>query len=233
MALETSGNLCSCAVVGFKQQAFLTSQPGERHTEVLLGLVQKAMQQAQGQLKDLDAIAYSAGPGAFTGLRVGCGIAQGLGWALEKKLLPIGTLYALAYAVQDKMPVANNILAATDARMHECYTAIYQKSSDDFVEIRSPLLVKPEDLEKELVDHAAHYACGNAFRLYDPTIPKDVKVLSTEDCNAQMLIAPALKEYREGNFASPDKPVLIYVRNHVAQTIAERKKKGTQHNEST
>ncbi len=235
LTLETSGNLCSCAVVGFKQPAFFSSAPGEKHTEVLLGLVQKAMEKAGGQLKELDAIAYSAGPGAFTGLRVGCGIAQGLGWSLEKKLIPIGTLYALAYAVEAEMEVNSRVLAATDARMHECYIAVYQKSSDAFDEIASPLLVKPDDLQNVMVQEGVTYACGNAFRLCDPPppLPEDVKVLSTEDCNAQMLVKPALKAYREGGFATPDQPVLIYVRNHVAQTIAERQKTATSKNSAS
>ncbi len=60
-------------------------------------MIRNALQEASGSLDSLDAIVFGAGPGAFTGLRVACGMAQGIGWALDKKLIAVNNLLALAY----------------------------------------------------------------------------------------------------------------------------------------
>ncbi len=225
LAIESAGTLCSVAVCGFTANSFLSSSQGDKHTEVLLGLIRKALEQAGASLKELDAIAYSAGPGAFTGLRVACGIAQGFGWALDKKLIPVGNLYALAYAHLDSLPDGARVLAATDARMHECYTAIYEKQGSTLKEVQGPTLEKPESMDELLKSAGARYVCGNAFRVYSPKLATEIRCLSTDDANANMLVRPAINAFSAGQTADPAKPVLLYVRNHVAQTIEERKKK--------
>ncbi len=227
LAIESAGTLCSATVCGFAADSFLSSSQGDKHTEVLLGLIRKALEQSGGSLQELDAIAYSAGPGAFTGLRVACGIAQGFGWALDKKLIPVGNLYALAYAHLKSLPNGAKILAATDARMHECYTAIYEKQGADLKEVQGPTLEKPESMDELLRSSGTQYVCGNAFRIYSPRLAAEIKCLSTDDANANLLVCPAINAYSAGQLIDPAKPVLHYVRNHVAQTIEERQQKKT------
>ena len=83
LCLESSGNLCSVAVTGFDREAYLQSEPGQKHTEVILGMIRGCLTAAGGSREGLQGIAFGSGPGAFTGLRVACGLAQGLGWALN------------------------------------------------------------------------------------------------------------------------------------------------------
>ena len=97
LCLESSGNLCSVAVTGFDREAYLQSEPGQKHTEVILGMIRGCLTAAGGSREGLQGIAFGSGPGAFTGLRVACGLAQGLGWALNIPLIPVNTLLALAY----------------------------------------------------------------------------------------------------------------------------------------
>ena len=97
LCLESSGNLCSVAVTGFDHEAYLQSEPGQKHTEVILGMIRGCLTAAGGSREGLQGIAFGSGPGAFTGLRVACGLAQGLGWALNIPLIPVNTLLALAY----------------------------------------------------------------------------------------------------------------------------------------
>ena len=86
--------------------------------ELLLG--------ARLRLDECDAIAFGAGPGAFTGLRIACGIAQGLAYGARKPVIPIGNLQALAFAASRNGAAAvRRILAAIDARMQEIYWAVY------------------------------------------------------------------------------------------------------------
>ena len=88
LCLESSGNLCSVAVTGFDREAYLQSEPGQKHTKVILGMIRGCLTAAGGSREGLQGIAFGSGPGAFTGLRVACGLAQGLGWASISRSFP-------------------------------------------------------------------------------------------------------------------------------------------------
>lgn len=90
----------------------------------LLPLAMELLQEAGAAFSDLDAIAFGAGPGAFTGLRVSCALAQGLACAHGQPLLPVGTLEAMAYLAEHETGV-KRVLACLDARMGEVYSAVF------------------------------------------------------------------------------------------------------------
>lgn len=81
LCLESSGNLCSVAVTGFDREAYLQSEPGQKHTEVILGMIRGCLTAAGGSREGLQGIAFGSGPGAFTGtarcLRLGSGFGLG------------------------------------------------------------------------------------------------------------------------------------------------------------
>ena len=116
LCLESSGNLCSVAVTGFDREAYLQSEPGQKHTKVILGMIRGCLTAAGGSREGLQGIAFGSGPGAFTGLRVACGLAQGLGWALNIPLIPVNTLLALAYIHHETLEEGSRLLSAIDAR---------------------------------------------------------------------------------------------------------------------
>lgn len=225
LCLESSGTLCSVAVTGFETESFLLSEPGQKHTEVILGMIRKAMDVSSGKLDRLDGIAFGCGPGAFTGIRVACGLAQGLGWALNLPLIPVNTLTALAFAHRETLEEGSRLLSAIDARMHECYCAVYRFEGGEFKEVTEATLCKPEDLLAVADDNGAELFCGNAFRLYANEIGDlgAKKILSSEDVNAQMLVPLAKKYFDAGLTVTAEKASPLYVRNHVALTIEERK----------
>lgn len=224
LSIESAGTLCSVAVAGFGKDTFISSEPGQKHTSVVLGMIRNALQEASGSLELLDAITFGAGPGAFTGLRVACGMAQGLGWALDKKLIPVNNLLALAYRQINTLGEKDSVLVSTDARMHECYTAVFTKRGDRLIESVPAFLSAPEDLVRHAEETHCSALCGNAFAAYPVEIPSALRLLSTEDANAEMLMVPALIDYREHKLITPEQAGPLYVRNHVAQTIEERKK---------
>lgn len=130
LALATSGRWCSVALyrrgAGIDESDCLSEPLGERQSSSILRMVDELCTAAAIDLSQLDAIAFDAGPGSFTGLRVGCAVAQGLGLALDRPLLAVDSLQALAW---QRLRTASRrdatVLVANDARMDELYVAAY------------------------------------------------------------------------------------------------------------
>ena len=225
LCLESSGNLCSVAVSGFEREVFVQSEPGQKHTEVILGMIRGSLSASGGTRERLQAIAFGSGPGAFTGLRVACGLAQGLGWALNLPLIPVNTLLAIAYQHHETLKDGSRLLAAIDARMHECYSSVFRCENKEFKEITAPALCKPSELQAIADDNGADFFCGNAFRIYADEIGELAprKLLSTADVNAQMIVPLAQKYFAINKTVDAAEASPLYVRDHVAMTIEERK----------
>ena len=102
-------------------------------SERFLPWANELLAEAGLNLKQLDGIAFGAGPGGFTGLRLACGVTQGLAFGLDIPVVPVCTLAALALASGD-----GKVLACLDARMSEVYVAAYAVSGDGVVEIMAP-----------------------------------------------------------------------------------------------
>ncbi len=229
LSIESSANLCSVAVCGFKTDSFLVSEPGQKHTEVILGMLRECLKSAGGTFAELDAIVFGSGPGAFTGLRVACGIAQGLGWALDKPLISVGSLEALVNEHAAVLKDDEVILCATDARMHECYCRVFKKISGQIKPLCSVSLIHPDDLISLTKQYGASLFCGNAFKIY----PEDTAglltnktLLSVEEPDAKMLITVGLGSWKRGILIRPEEASPLYVRDNVAMTIKERKSAG-------
>ena len=131
LAIATSSEWCSVALARGGAQAMRVDCASERlgsaQSERLLSMVEELLAGAGLAAADLDAIAFDAGPGAFTGLRIGCAVAQGLGMGLGRPLVAVGSLETLAWqAVRPEPCESRTVLAAIDARMGEVYAAAYR-----------------------------------------------------------------------------------------------------------
>lgn len=165
----------------------------------------------------LDGIAFGAGPGGFTGLRLACGVAQGLAWGLDRPVVPVGTLAALALNTGR----TGRVWAALDARMNEVYSAVYQVQDDAVTEVQAPVCVPPG----RIAVPPASTCGGDAFVAYAGVIPMSDCVPNVWPTAAAVarLAAPALAR-GEGLSASAALP--LYVRDKVALTTAERLARG-------
>src|SRR3981081_2398224 len=94
-AIETSGDWCSVALWSDGEIRGLERRTGNRHSEVALPMLEKLLEKSGLSARTLDAVAFGAGPGAFTGLRIACGIAQGLAFAQGLPVIGVSTLEAL------------------------------------------------------------------------------------------------------------------------------------------
>ena len=124
--LETTAAVCSVALsLGPDLIVLKEHQEANAHSKVLLSLVEQALQEAGWSRPQLDAIALSAGPGSYTGLRIGSATAKGLCYALQRPLIAVDTLVALAWGALKRHPEAHFFVPMMDARRMEVFTAVY------------------------------------------------------------------------------------------------------------
>lgn len=227
LAIESSANLCSVAVSGFAAEVCLVSENGEKHTEVLPGMIRRAVTAACGTLGALEAVSFGMGPGAFTGIRVATGLAQGIAWGLDRPLIPVSTLFSLCFEHLETLSEGEVILACVDARMNECYTGAYRLEKGELCEVMAPCLLSPKEVPAAAEDNGAHFLCGNAFAVYKNEMGELGSVLlSSEDVSAAMQIKAAKVLFEKGLTVPGEKALPLYIRNHVAMTLEERASKG-------
>jgi len=219
LGLETSTDLGSCALWLDGELLERRCPSGRPHSETLLSLVRDLLAEADVGFRQLDAIAFGAGPGAFTGLRVACGIAQGLAVAADLPVLPVGTLEALA-AEGD----GERILALLDARMNEVYYATLERGEGSMRLVGSVRVAPPEEVA--LPEGTGWQACGNALAAY-PALARRVTEAGMAACadilpTAAAVVRLALPRLQRGEAIDPGLAAPFYVRDKVAQTVAER-----------
>lgn len=131
LLIETSGPTCSIGISRGSELLSLSEDHQGEHTRVLNELIRHALKQADATLNELDAIAVNEGPGSFTSLRIGVVAAKGMAYALEKPLILIPGLKALATKAQEQIPDALYYLSLIDARRDEVYLAVYNSNLEE------------------------------------------------------------------------------------------------------
>jgi tRNA threonylcarbamoyladenosine biosynthesis protein TsaB len=194
---------------------------GEGSSERLLPLIDAVLHEAGLGLGDLDGIAFGAGPGSFTGVRIACGVAQGLGLGAARTLVPVSTLEALAEAAWRDRGVTR-VVACVDARMREVYVAAYERTGDRWHERYAPAVLHPE--RTMLPGVQGWSGAGDGFGAY-PALAGTLQLASADagakpDARAIATLALPRLAAGEGVAASAARP--LYVRHRVALTTAER-----------
>lgn len=223
LALETSTDLGSCALWRDGELSERRCPPGRPHSETLLPLVRDLLTDAGIDFFGLDAIAFGAGPGAFTGLRVACGVAQGLAVAANLPVMPIGTLEALAAACD-----SGRVLAVLDARMNEVYYATLECDQAGVRLLGELRVAAPAAVE--MPTGGDWIACGNALAAY-PLLAERVAQAGLRARPEAMPTAVAVARLAAARLRSqggidPALAVPLYVRDKVARTVAERLAEG-------
>jgi len=210
-AVETSTEWCSVALYRDGEIACVERRAVNRHSELVLPFLQKLLSDARIGTDHLDAVAFGAGPGSFTGLRIACGIAQGLAFARGLPVLGVSTLEALA-----EESGAPRVAACLDARMREVYYAALEKRGGRWHEVVPAQCVAPEHMTPLDADWVG---CGNGFAVYgNMGLEKVLPEVHPTAIAVARLAAPRL-EAGEGVDAALAAP--IYVRDKVAFTQAE------------
>lgn len=218
LALETSGESASVALWRDGEVTQRSNTAANQHSRVVLAMIDQILDEAKISLGKLSAIAFSSGPGAFTGLRIGCGVAQGLALGAGIATIAIATPRALAEASG-----AERVLAALDARMGEIYLAAYERSGSAWQTLLEPTLIKADDAPRL---PGNFYGIGSGFAVADGALGDAYRdQLITVDAaavpHAAMVAALAARTPPE-LWRDPAEAAPLYVRNKVALTIAER-----------
>lgn len=133
LALETSSDACSCALLVGGTRWTRHEVAPRRHGELILPMVQELLAEAGETLRALDAIAFGCGPGAFTGVRIAAAIAQGLAFGADRPIVAVSSLQALAQGAARELGL-QRVLAAVDARMDEVYVGAYRCGAHGLME---------------------------------------------------------------------------------------------------
>lgn len=230
LAIETSAEYCSVALWQDGAVSARSEKVGQKHSEVLMAMVDAVLKAAGRKIRDMDGIAFGKGPGSFTGVRIACGVAQGLAFGADVKVVGVCTLLALAEASgKDK------VIAALDARMGEIYLAAYCKENEGWRTVIEPCLCKADDAPD--VEGEGWFGVGSGFMVSSPaTSPSPegggelarryFKHLSTVDAQAVpqagAVVRLAAVEFSRGNALDAALALPLYLRDKVALTTRER-----------
>jgi len=218
LAIETSSELASCALLRGETVISRMSSGVRTHSQSILPMIQELLAEAGIALKDCDAIAFGSGPGSFTGVRTACGIAQGLAFGSNLPVVPVVTLDAMALACHQQHAAAE-VLAVIDARMGEVYWAQYHFDATSAmpVAVLPPALSAPENVQPQ----GAPVACGNGLSAYAEAFVAGGHAAVMP--HAEQIAQLAAIAFVEGRMVTAAEAQPLYLRNKIAYTQAERR----------
>ena len=222
LALDTSTDWCTVAVGDGARWHRRDERAGQGHSERLLPMIDAALTEAGWSLADLDGLAFGAGPGSFTGIRIGCGVAQGLALGRGLRVVAVSTLAAIAQEAC-RAHGWQRVLACLDARMREVYAASYARDGERWREIVAPTVGPPGNVVPPPTEETWAGA-GNGFSAY-PTLASQLALTEVDASvhpTAQAIGELALPRFLAGEGVEAADALPIYVRHRVALTTAER-----------
>lgn len=236
LAFETATEACSVAVYvdGEVRERFEIAP--RRHAELALPWAEQLLAEAGIARSQLDAVALSRGPGAFTGVRLAIALAQGIALALDRPLLPVSTLAVLAAQVPPPAVLAgeagcdigapHTILATIDARMGEIYTGTFVRQGDGVQATTDEAVVAPTAYRLP-GDAIGWIGVGTGFAAADGALATSLQDrFSRIDAqalpHATDLARLAVQAWQRGEAIAPERVEPAYLRNNVALTLREQ-----------
>jgi len=223
LSIETSTEYCSVALWQDGEVSERCELVGQKHSEVLMAMLDALLKDAGVTVKQVDGIAFGKGPGSFTGVRIACGVAQGLALGANLPVVGVCTLEAVA-----ETSGKAKVIAALDARMGELYLAAYERRDGAWQAVIEPCLCKAEAaplLEGEWS------GAGNGFSVqgaalqarYDGHLQADGLESSVFPCAAAIAILGAA-QFAQGKGVDAALALPLYLRDKVALKTSERTK---------
>ena len=215
LAIDTSTTACSVALScngDVRQESVNTPR---EHTRLVLPMVDKLLAMAGISLTGVDVLAFTGGPGSFTGLRIGFGVIQGLAFGADIPVIPVSTLKVMAHRAMGDMSLRHGlILPALDARMNEIYWGLYQVVEGRVEVYMADAVSSPEDMLAAIaVPVDAGVGDGWSLLQSGSLVPVQVNSALTPDALSIIDIAQPL--FASGAARPVEKVELSYIRNEV------------------
>ncbi len=219
LAIDTSTDACSVALDVDGQLIARCELAPRRQAELILPMIDESLAEAGLRVEQLEAIAFGRGPGTFTGLRIACGVTQGIAFARELPVVPVSTLAALAQGGYREYG-HEEIIAAIDARMGEVYWGLFQLSQGGLMQAVSEERVSSiSDLN--LPEGDSHWAgigsgWGTDLTALATQIRSRLRGLRPQVFpQARDVLSLAIPAYLQGAYVSAAQAVPVYLRNKV------------------
>ncbi|MBO7288114.1 MAG: tRNA (adenosine(37)-N6)-threonylcarbamoyltransferase complex dimerization subunit type 1 TsaB [Bacteroidales bacterium] len=225
LCLETSTAVCSVSLVNNGNVVALReSLDGQNHAEKITIFIDEVMKEAGVAYKDLDAVATSMGPGSYTGLRIGVSAAKGLCYAMEKPLIAIDTLAAMAYGFEDykttrlqdyKFESTDILCPMIDARRMEVYTAFFNDKLERISETEA--LVVDENSFMDLKQNNHLYLFGDGADKLASLFENEANITVVEKfhCSAAYMAKLADEAFKNKQFVDVAYFEPFYLKNFV------------------
>ncbi|QIO05169.1 tRNA (adenosine(37)-N6)-threonylcarbamoyltransferase complex dimerization subunit type 1 TsaB [Acinetobacter shaoyimingii] len=217
LALETANEQCSVSLVDENHTMyFRLDERAKAQTQTILPMIEEGLIQTQWAVSDLSAIAFSRGPGAFSGVRINAAVTQALAWSNDLPVIPVSTLQALAQAAHREANLTQ-VTAVLDARMKEVYIASFELNAQGIMQLVD---------EEKLLDYeqAAKYQkytlIGSGAALLDEKAVQYVGITASAIDIASIARVQALAE----DWVSAELALPVYLRDDAWKKIPEQGK---------
>ncbi|WP_252176913.1 tRNA (adenosine(37)-N6)-threonylcarbamoyltransferase complex dimerization subunit type 1 TsaB [Endozoicomonas sp. 4G] len=224
LALDSATEACSVALNLEGEIVEHFQLLPRRHSRELLGMVDNLLQKQGISRFDLDALAFGRGPGAFTGLRIAAAMVQGLAFAIEKPVVEVSTLRALAQE-GFREHQANAVLAAIDARMGEVYWGAFREQDGLMQPVMEEQVVAPEKVVLPggvFGGEQSWLGMGTGWQFEDQLAAKVVKCYPEAYPRAADIAILAAADFNQGLAVSAEQARPVYLRDKVALKKSER-----------
>jgi len=222
LAVETSTELCSVALLRDGELFVEEAVAENRHSELLAPMVRRVLGRARLSARQMDAFAFGQGPGSFTGIRIACGVVQGLAFAAGRPVVPVPSLLALAEQSNE-----SRVVAALDARMGEAYIAAYSRGAEDWDEVIAPRLADASGLPP--LPGRRWAATGSGFDRHAwlrDAYRESVEMRFEGDLpRAGSVARIGARRFARGGAVGAEQAAPLYLRDKVALTSEERRTK--------
>lgn len=226
LALDSSTESMALALTGPQGRWFFEDEGGAKASERLLPELMALLARAGLALADVDAIGFGRGPGAFTGLRTACAVAQGLAFGADKPVLALDSLMLVAEDARQQADTSlDDCWVAMDARMGEIYAAAYHHDGKCWRTRREPALYAPAALLARWDIEPPVALCGSALAVFSEladVVGRTASAWPATRSRAEALAVLAEAAWAAGERLDAAQAMPLYVRDKVALTTEER-----------
>ena len=220
LSVETATEACSAALLIDGEIELRYQIKPRGHSELLLGMMDDLLREADLRPQQLDAMAFGRGPGSFTGVRIAAGVVQGAAYGADLPVVPVSTLAALAQrAFREKGE--RSLLPAYDARMGELYWAAYRVGEDDLVRLVIDEEVASAERVRLPLDEG-WYGIGSGWAAAGELLGRRLEGVllgyqADMFCSAREVAQLGAAGFAQGLAVAPEAALPVYLRNKVAE----------------